>query len=73
VGYHSKEYRIYNKRIKTIDESIHIIFYESNESKLSDCLVQNLTLNKHGDEEEERLKKTNVAKDSAQKEPLNIN
>ena len=74
VGYsmHSKAYRIYNKRTKTIEESIHVIFDESNESKLSDSLVQNLHLNKHSDEEEERLKETNVTKDSAQEHPLNI-
>ena len=42
-------------------------------SKLSDSLVQNLNLNKHGDEEEQRLKEKNVTKDSAQEQPLNKN
>jgi len=36
---HSKTYRIYNKHTKLIEESIHAIFDESNESKLSDSLV----------------------------------
>jgi len=51
VGYsmHNKAYRIYINRTKTIEESIHVIFYESNESKLSDSLVQNLNLSKHSD------------------------
>jgi len=41
---HSKAYRIYNKRTKTIEESIHVIFDESNESKISDSLVQDPSL-----------------------------
>jgi len=49
-----------------IEFIIHVIFNESNESKLSDSLVQNLNMNKHRDEEEERLKETNVTKESAQ-------
>ena len=55
---HSKAYRIYNKCVKTIEECIHVIFDESTESKLSDSLVQKFHLNKHSDEEEERLKET---------------
>ena len=70
---HCKAYWIYNKRTKTIEESIHVIFDESNERKLSDSLVQNLNLNKHSDEEEERLEETNITKDNEQEQPLNIN
>ena len=54
---HSKAYRIYNKRTKSIEESIHVIFDESNDGVLSDFIVQNLSLNKHSDDEEETPKK----------------
>ena len=61
VGYssHNKAYRIYNKRTKTIEESIHVIFYETNDGVLSGSIVQHLHLNKHGDEEEETTKEVN--------------
>ena len=59
VGYsmHSKAYRIFNKRTKTIEESIHVIFDESNDGVLSGSIVQDLHLNKYGDDEEEARKK----------------
>ena len=31
----SKAYRVYNNRAKIIEESIHIVFYESNDGRLS--------------------------------------
>ena len=41
VGYsmHSKAYIFYNKCTKNIEESVHVIFDEFNDDKLSDCLV----------------------------------
>ena len=46
-----------------IEESIYVIFDESNESKVSDSLVQNLNLNKHGEEEEEeKLREVSATK-----------
>ena len=60
------KHRIYNKRSKTIEESIHVIFYASNDSKLSDSLVQNLNLSKYSDEEEEKSKDANVTKEDEQ-------
>jgi len=54
VGYslYSKAYRIYNKHTKTIQESIHMIFDESNDGVLSGSIAQNLHFNKYGDDEE---------------------
>ena len=53
---HGKAYRIYNKRAKNIEESIHAIFDESNDGKLSGSTVQDLNLNNHtGDEEEKAI------------------
>ena len=45
VGYssHSKAYRIYNKQTKTIEESIHVIFDETNDGVLSGSIVQDLS------------------------------
>jgi len=42
VGYslHSKVYKIYNKHTKTIEESIHVIFDESNNGVLSCSIAQ---------------------------------
>ena len=42
---YSKAYRIFNKRTRTIHESIHVIFDESNDGALSDSIVQSLNLN----------------------------
>ena len=58
VGYsmHSKAYRIFNKRSRTVEESIHVIFDESNDGALSDSIVHSLNLNKHDDDEEEAEK-----------------
>ena len=73
VGYsvHSKAYRIYNKRTKSIEESIHVIFDESNDGVLSDSIVQNLSLNKHSDDEEETSKKVNPGDKQLLEVPLN--
>ena len=37
VGYsmHSKAYHVYNKHTRLIEESIHIVFYESNDGNVS--------------------------------------
>ena len=61
VGYswHGKAYRIYNKCTKTIEESIHVIFDESNDGVLSGFIAQSLHLNKYGDDEEEAAKEVN--------------
>jgi len=68
VGYfsHSKAYRIYKKRTKTIEESIHVIFDESNDGVLSVSIIQNLHLNKHGDDEEDATKEVNHAEEQPQ-------
>jgi len=58
---HSKAYRIYNKHTKTIEESIHVIFDESNDGVVSGSTVQDLHLNKYGDDEEEAAEETNSA------------
>jgi len=50
----SKVYRVYNKRAELIEESIHIIFDESNDGGLSSSSVQELKLNWYNDEEEEK-------------------
>ena len=73
MGYsvHSKAYRIYNKRTKSIEESIHVIFDESNDGVLSDSIVQNLSLNKHSDDEEETPKKVNSGDKQLLEVPLN--
>jgi len=54
VGYsmHSKAYKVYNKLKMNIEESVHAIFYEFNDGKLSDSLVQDVNLSKHRDDEE---------------------
>jgi len=59
------------KRTKSIDESIHAIFDESNDSVLSDSIVQSLSLNKHSDDEEETRKKVNVGDKQLLEVPLN--
>jgi len=48
LGYsmHSKAYIFYNKCTKNIEESVHVIFYELNDGKLSDSLVQDLNPNR---------------------------
>ena len=56
---HSKACRIYNKHTKNIEESIHVIFDESNDGVLSDSVVQNLNINKHSNDEEEAPKEVN--------------
>jgi len=63
VGYswHRKAYRIYNKCTKTIEESIHVIFDESNDGVLSGSIAQSLHLNNYGDDEEEAAKEVNPA------------
>jgi len=58
---HSKAYKIYNKHTKTIEESIHVLFEESNDGVLSGSIVQGLGLNKHGDDEEEAREGINSA------------
>jgi len=68
---HSKIYRIYNKRTKNIEESIHVIFDESNNGVLSNSIVQNLNLTKHSNDEEEAPKKVNYDNQQPQKVPLN--
>jgi len=52
LGYavNSKAYRVYNKCTKLVEESIHVIFYESNNGTLSEGFAD-LNLNQHGDEE----------------------
>ena len=68
---HSKAYRIYNKHTKSIEESIHVIFDESNNGALSGSIVQNLSLNKHSGDEEETPKKVNPGNKQLLKVPLN--
>ena len=63
---HSKAYRIYNKCTKTIEESIHVLFDESNDGVLSGSIVQGLHLNKHGDNEEEVREGINYANKQSQ-------
>ena len=57
MGYsiHSKAYRIYKDELN-IKESIHGIFYESNDGELSGPIVHNLNLNKNSNDEEEASK-----------------
>ena len=54
VGYsmHSKAYRVYNKRTKIIEESIHVVFDESNDGKLSSSFNE-FKFNSHEDDEDE--------------------
>jgi len=75
VGYsmHSKAYRIYNKRTKNIEESVHVIFDEFNDGKLSDCLVQDLNLNKYRDDEEGEPRKASTRDVNSQEQSLNSN
>ena len=49
VGYsmHSTTYRIYNKRTRSIEESIHIVFYESNDGNISSSFFQELRPKEH--------------------------
>ena len=63
MGYsmHSKAYRIYNKCTKTIEESIYMIFDESNDGVLSGSIAQNLHLSKYVDDDEEATKEENPA------------
>ena len=57
VGYfmNSKAYRVSNKRTKIVKESIHIVFDESNDGRLSSFL-QELKLSRYDDEEEDVVK-----------------
>ena len=64
---HNKAYRIHNKRTKTMEKSIHVIFDESNDGALSGSIAQNLHLNKYGDDEEEAGKEVNPANEQRQK------
>jgi len=68
VGYsmHSKAYRIYNKRTKTSEKSIRVIFNEFNDSVLSGSIAQSLHLNKYGDNEEEAAKEVNPTNEQPQ-------
>jgi len=54
VGYsmNCKAYHVYNKRTKIIEESIHIVFDESNDGELSPSSSQELKLSRYDDEEE---------------------
>ena len=68
---HSKAYRIYNKRTRSIEESIHVIFDESNDGVLSDSIGQILSLNKHSDDEEQTPKEVNPGDQQLLEVPLN--
>ena len=67
---HSKSYRIYNKHTRTIEESIHVLFDESNDNVLSGSIVQGLHLNKHNDDEEEASKEEDNINEHPQEWPL---
>ena len=67
----SQAYRIYNKCTKSIEESIHVIFDESNDGVLSDSIVENLSLNKYSDHEEEASKEVNPSVQQLLEVPLN--
>ena len=58
VGYsmHSKAYRVYNKHTRLIEESIHIVFDESNDGNISSSRFQELKLSRYDDEEEEEAR-----------------
>ena len=55
VGYsmYSKAYRVYNQRTLLVEESIHIVFDESNDGNISSSPLQELKLNRYDDDEEE--------------------
>jgi len=59
---HSEAFCVYNKRTKIIEDSIHIVFDESNDSRLSSSSFQKLKLSIYDDdkEEEEVIAKSNM-------------
>lgn len=67
VGYssHSKAYRVFNKRTKIIEESIHVVFDESNDGMPSTISFEELTLNKYNNDEEEILNNTPQIKETS--------
>jgi len=67
----SKTYCVYNKCTKIIEESIHIVFDESNDGRLSSSLFQELKLSRYDDEEEEDDDKAKTHKEHEEppKEP----
>jgi len=50
---HSKTYRIHSKRTRSIEVSIHIVFYESNDGNISSSPFEELKLNRDDDDDEE--------------------
>jgi len=70
---HSKAYRIYNKCTKTIEESTHVIFDESNEGKCETNVMKKVYLSKRSDDEEEKSKEANVTKEGVLEQSLNRN
>jgi len=69
---HSKAYIICNKHTN-IEESVHVIFDESNNGVLSSFIVQNLKLNERSDDEEEALKEVDHDNKHPQELPLSTN
>ena len=50
-----------------------LFFYASNDNKLNDSLVQNLSLSKYSNEEEKKSRDANVIKEDEQEQPFNTN
>ena len=75
VGYsmHNKAYKVYNKLKMNIEESVHAIFYEFNDGKLSDSLVQDVNLSKHRADEEWEPRKASTSNANSQEQPLTLN
>ena len=67
----TKAHSIYNKHTKNIEESIYVIFDESNDGMLSCPIVQNLNLNEYTDDEEDALKELQLANERPQEQPFN--
>jgi len=59
----SLAYIVYNKHSKNI-ESIHVIFDEYNNGKLTDSILQNLNLNKHSDDKKGEAREASATKDN---------
>jgi len=61
---HSKAYRVYNKCTQLIEESIHIVFDESNDGNISSSPFQELKLSRYDDDHEEEEEEEARAKAS---------
>jgi len=74
VGYSmkSKAYRVYTKRSKIIEESIHVLFDESNDGRQSSSSFQELKLSTYDDEKEEEKRPKTSKEHKEQPQDSNI-